>query len=130
MHPAVTRADIAFYLNSSPSVLAVTRSKAPVTRLHVHKPLQDPAPTHRELYSYSLAHRRSSIRHCQSTSSRPATEPRNARHQPCITIVAPSNPTQPTHRPLEQLIQQHQPYIRPYTRTSIDSNQPTAPQTS
>ena len=47
--------------------------------------------------SYSLAHRRSSIRHCQSTSSRPATEPCNARHQPCITIVAlTSDPAHPS----------------------------------
>ena len=59
--------------------------------------------------SYSLAHRRGSIRHCQGTSSRPATEPRNARHQLCITIVAPSNPTQPTHRPtLNHIIHSNQ----------------------
>ena len=57
--------------------------------------------------SYSLAHRRSSIRHCQSTSSRPATELHNTRHQPCITIVTALNLTQPTHRStLNYIIQQ------------------------
>ena len=73
------------HLTSSSLVLASTRSKASVTRLHVYTPSQDPAPTHRELHS--LTQRRSSIRHCQSTSYGPATEPYNATHQPFITIV-------------------------------------------
>ena len=54
---------------------------------------EDPAcSTHRELYS--LTHRRH--QHCQSTSSRPATEPCNTRLQPCITIVLAFNPAHPS----------------------------------
>ena len=80
------------------------------------------APTHCELYS--LTHHCSSIRHCQSTSFRPATEPCNATYQPWITIVAlafnSAHPLSDTQI-LEQPHQQLQSSIA--TQTSTNNNQ-------